>query len=408
MTYNEKLLDDLLQANQDRRPDMLMRKYEAMRESAFRFFRATPSLFYQAMPPELLADTYPVCWSCADLHLENFGSFRGSNKLVYFDINDFDEALLAPVTVDLSRLITSLFVAAPLWRHSPETSWRLAHRFIATYRQMLLLSKPRSIERQTARGILNEFLKQVASRSRKDLLVRLTHGHGRKRHIRLIKNRFLPVPNDEQDTVWDWLKNALLEEANYTLRDVKFRMAGTSSIALNRYVALVESPNRKLHLLDIKATRSSVAEPYLAIRQPHWPNPANRIVALQNRLQDVPPANLWPLAGPNNDFFVVRSLQPQADRLDLTSKRIWGRDRLGMLIDTMAQLTASAHLRSGGQQGSAITDELIAFADKATWVSELVRWSETYAQQVFLDFTQFKTALKAGFFSRQVMLNEQG
>ncbi|MBN8822937.1 MULTISPECIES: DUF2252 family protein [unclassified Spirosoma] len=397
MKNNEKLLDHLQQINRDRRPDLLMWKYRAMRENAFRFFRATPSLFYQNMHPELMADAYPVCWSCGDLHLENFGSFRGSNKLVYFDINDFDEALLAPATVDLTRLVASLFVAAPLLRHSPETSRQLAYRFLTTYRQLLLLSKPRSIERQTSKGILNEFLTQVARRSRKELINRLTHGHGRKRQLRLIKDRILPLPKQEREVVWSWLKSALAEGADYRLRDVKFRMAGTSSIGLNRYVALVESASHKLHLLDIKATRSSVAEPYLNVSQPCWPNPANRIVALQNRLQDVPPANLWPLVGLDGEFFAVRSLQPQADRLDLTNKRIRGKQRLGKLIDTMAQLTASAHLRSGGHQGSAIADELITFANKTVWVSELVAWAEAYAQQVFLDFDQFQAAFDAGW-----------
>ncbi|GAB3885782.1 DUF2252 family protein [Spirosoma agri] len=397
MKYTDTLLDRLQQANQDRRPDMLMRKYQAMGENAFRFFRATPSLFYQHLPLELLAGGYPVCWSCADLHLENFGSFRAGNKLVYFDINDFDEALLAPATVDLSRLVTSLFVAAPLLRHSPETSRQLAHRFLTTYRQELLLSKPRSIERQTSKGILNKFLTQVARRSRKELLNRLTHGHGRKRQLRLLNDRLLAVPKGERDAVWNWLKSALAAGVNSTLRDVKFRLAGTSSIGLNRYVALVESANGKLHLLDIKATRPSVAEPYLYVNQPYWPDPASRIVALQNRLQDVPPASLWPLAGLNDEFFVVRSLQPQADRLDLTNKRVRGKQRLGKLVDTMAQLTASAHLRSGGRQGSAISDELVTFADKPVWASELVTWAETYAQQVFQDFTLFRAALKAGW-----------
>ena len=40
----------------------------------------------------------PVCWICGDLHIENFGSYKGDNRLVYFDLNDFDESILAPVS----------------------------------------------------------------------------------------------------------------------------------------------------------------------------------------------------------------------------------------------------------------------------------------------------------------------
>ncbi|MVM35311.1 DUF2252 domain-containing protein [Spirosoma sp. HMF4905] len=397
MNQGDLLLERIQKANQDRREDMLMRKYKAMSESAFRFFRATPSLFYQDAPRILFSPDYPTCWVCADLHLENIGSYRGENKLVYFDINDFDEALLAPCTVDIARLVTSLFVAAPLLKHSPETSRQLASQFISAYNQMLLRSKPRSIERQTATGILKEFLDQATEHTRKGLIARLTRGSGLKRHLHTNEKRLLALKGNEREDVWNWLQNALQNQGDYQLRDVAFRIAGTSSIGLNRYAALVESPNRRLHLLDIKATRPSAAEPYVGINQPHWPDQATRIVTLQNRLQDVPPAKLWTLAGPDEEYYVVRYLQPQADRMNLAAKHVRGTQRLGQLLETMAQLTASAHLRSGGRQGSATADELIAFANNPYWTSELLAWAETYAQQVQQDHAQFKSALKAGW-----------
>ena len=393
MNQREGLLDRLQKANLGRRKDMLMRKYKAMAESAFRFFRGTPSLFYEDAPSALFSADYPTCWVCADLHLENIGSYRGENKLVYFDINDFDEALLAPCTVDIARLITSLFVASPKLKHSPDTSRQLAHRFMATYKQLLLRSKPRSVERQTATGILKDFLDKATENTRKKQIAQLTRGSGIKR--RLNGKRLLALEDNERELVWDWLRDALQEQGDYQLRDVAFRIAGTSSIGLNRYAALVESPNRKLHLLDIKATQPSVAEPFVGIPQPPWPDQATRIVTLQNRLQDVPPAKLWSLAGPNEEYFVVRYLQPQADRMEISPKRVRSTQRLSQLLDTMAQLTASAHLRSGGRQGSATADELIALANNPYWVSELMEWAETYAQQVQQNYTQFAAAFKA-------------
>jgi hypothetical protein len=33
-------------------------------------------------------------------HIENFGSYKGDNRLVYFDIGDFDESLLGPSAWD--------------------------------------------------------------------------------------------------------------------------------------------------------------------------------------------------------------------------------------------------------------------------------------------------------------------
>ena len=69
-----------------------------MRKSAFAFLRATCHLFYEDLPKSPLLRKVPPVWACGDLHLENFGSYKGDNRLVYFDLNDFDEALLAPCT----------------------------------------------------------------------------------------------------------------------------------------------------------------------------------------------------------------------------------------------------------------------------------------------------------------------
>jgi hypothetical protein len=47
----------------------------------------------------------PLGWICGDLHLENSGSYRSANDQVYFDLNDFDEAILAQVTREVIRLV---------------------------------------------------------------------------------------------------------------------------------------------------------------------------------------------------------------------------------------------------------------------------------------------------------------
>ncbi len=390
MVAEESLIARIRQANQDRRADMLSRKYKAMRESAFRFFRATPYLFYQDWSAGDRYATHPVSWVCADLHLENVGSYRAANGLVYFDINDFDEALLAPCTVDVARLVASLFVAAPLLKQSRETIRHLALRFVTVYTRTLQVGKPQSVERETAAGLLKQFLNQVANRSRKDLIARFTHGRGNKCQLIIDDKRLFKLSPSERATVWPWLHHTLYERGGYRLRDVVFRVAGTNSIGLSRYVALVEAPAGKLHLIDMKATRPSVAEPYVGIVQPGWPDSATRVVTLQNRLQDVPPALLWAETGPDGEFFVGRTLQPQADRLDLTSKRVRSAVRLGQLVETIAQLTASAHLRSGGHQGSAIADELIEFATNPTWSTGLIDWAEAYAGQVQTAYRHFK------------------
>ncbi|MFM6271696.1 MAG: DUF2252 family protein, partial [Dolichospermum sp.] len=73
----------------------------------FYFFRGTCHLFYEDLSENSGMNLAPLTWICGDLHLENFGSYKGNNRLVYFDINDFDEAVIAPCTWEIVRFITS-------------------------------------------------------------------------------------------------------------------------------------------------------------------------------------------------------------------------------------------------------------------------------------------------------------
>src|SRR5471030_1659035 len=84
--------------NQDRDPQLLRMKYQKMAQSAFLFLRGADHLFYDALPDQPLFRGAPLAWACSDLHVENFGSYKGDNRQVYFDINDFDEGALAPAS----------------------------------------------------------------------------------------------------------------------------------------------------------------------------------------------------------------------------------------------------------------------------------------------------------------------
>ena len=90
---------------------MVKLKYEAMAENIYRFYRGTCHLFYEDLSKVNNFPASPVSWTCGDLHLENFGSYKGDNRLVYFDLNDFDEAILMPCLWEILRMVTSIFLA---------------------------------------------------------------------------------------------------------------------------------------------------------------------------------------------------------------------------------------------------------------------------------------------------------
>src|SRR5689334_6608570 len=104
--------------HRDRNQPTLALKYKLMAENEFTFYRATCHLFYEDLHSEPALGQGPLVWACGDLHLENFGSYRAFNGLTYFDINDFDEAMLAPACWELGRFLCSIGMASDIWKYS--------------------------------------------------------------------------------------------------------------------------------------------------------------------------------------------------------------------------------------------------------------------------------------------------
>src|ERR1700712_5318201 len=141
-------------------PDKVQLKYEAMAANAFAFYRGTCHLFYEDLASAEALPLSPLAWICGDLHIENFGSYKGDNKLVYFDLNDFDEGLLAPASYETVRMVCSIFIAFDNLDIEPAKSEKLAALFLKTYSATLAKGKSISIDPRTAKGIVCVFLTQ--------------------------------------------------------------------------------------------------------------------------------------------------------------------------------------------------------------------------------------------------------
>src|SRR5262249_8973269 len=153
--------------NSDRIPAYTSLKYQMMAANAFRFFRGTCHLFYEDLSRAAPLPPSPATWICGDLHLENFGSYKGENRLVYFDLNDFDESILSPASWELIRMLTSIFSAFDSLQISSREALRTAGLFLQTYSATLRKGKARYIEPRIAKGIVRSFLEQVEERKLK-------------------------------------------------------------------------------------------------------------------------------------------------------------------------------------------------------------------------------------------------
>jgi uncharacterized protein (DUF2252 family) len=386
-------------------PDIIQLKYKAMTESTFRFYRGTCHLFYEDLSNATPLPLSPLTWICGDLHLENYGSFKGDNKMVYFDLNDFDEGLLAPAVYELARMVTSIFIAFDTLELDLGEALKLAGLYLKTYAATLAKTKAISIDPRTAKGIVCDFLTAVEKTKEKDLLKKRTVGKEKKRelamadkwHIKLIElnkklQRELIVHMNK------WIATSNDSSYDYKVKGVIFRVAGTGSLGVKRYLFLLKSGNtkNKYLLVDMKQAEPSSVKPYVDVQQLQWETEAERVVAIQKRMQNVS-ANLLGTTVFNGDPYVVQQLQPVKDTFDFNLLKD-DQPNTCQVIDDMAALAASAQLRSGGMQGSSIIDDLSAFGKSDKWQQAVLDYSMKYAQKVKRDYQQYLKDFKNGVF----------
>ncbi|MGF6468314.1 DUF2252 domain-containing protein [Paraburkholderia youngii] len=387
--------------NAGRDPERLAMKYKAMRGSPFVFLRGTCHLFYQRLPRASVLDDAPHVWICGDMHLENFGSYKGDNRLVYFDNNDFDEACLAPAPYELVRLLTSVLVGAADLKLSRAEALALCHTALDAYGAALAYGKSRWIEAETSVGMVRDLFVALASRTRAAHLDRRTVLKGKTRMLKVDGKKALPVSDERRAAVVQFMQRFAATEPNpdfYRTLDVARRIAGTGSLGVDRYVILVEgkgSPDGN-YLIDLKEALSSSVSAHVKATQPNWQTEAQRVVEVQRRNQAVSQAFLHAVEF-NQRSYVLRGLQPSEDRVALAD---WDGKlpRLEAVINSMTELSAWAHLRSGGRQKSAIADDLIAYGSRRDWQLPLIDLATQCEAQVAADWKAYCEAYDRGSF----------
>jgi uncharacterized protein (DUF2252 family) len=391
----------LIQAfNAGRDRDILLKKYAKMRADSLTFFRGTCHLFYRDLPQDSTLNSAPLVWICGDLHLENFGTYKGENRQIYFGINDFDESLLAPCTWDITRLLTSILLTGDSLGFTRSDARKLARVYLTSYIQVLSDGKIRSIFADNAKGIVADLFDNLSRRKRSDLLDERTKLNQGFRRLKFDDEKVLKISNSTKQEVTKTIELWAESQINpgfFEVLDVGFRLAGTGSLGLDRYLILVAgngSPDRN-YLLDFKQQLDSSLQPYVQIlhgrgsanEQPVWKNPATRVLNVQKLVQPSPPALLAAIEF-NGSSYLLRELQPHQDKIGLKAGKI-SLSELEKLIETMADVTACAHLHGSAKYGAAIITDLIAFGHQLDWREDVLNYASDYAKQVQLDYQLF-------------------
>jgi uncharacterized protein (DUF2252 family) len=335
----------ILAYNRGRIPKLLEIKWSRMRENAFAFYRGTAPLFYRTWA-KVGPRGAPLSWITGDAHLENLGSYKGANRVPYFDINDFDECCIAPVDWEVGRALTALLVL-----RRPE----LAQLFLSSYALTLRGGKPGHIEPEVAEGPIARLLTRVADRDRKEFMEKWVS----KERIRIRKGHSFEIGRAAKKAAlrrFEGWARTQPDAKSYRVLDLCGRIAGNGSLGLERYIVLVTGKHQPF-MLDMKASAPSAARAHLRMAQPPWRCEAERVATVQHFMQYVPIARLGWIGGAPTSF-IVHALQPVDDRIVVDD--LSPRDYEVFTVQ-WAHLLASAHLRSGGWKGSADLDSLIAY-----------------------------------------------
>jgi uncharacterized protein (DUF2252 family) len=324
-----------------RNPELLRLKVARMAEGPFAFFRGTFHLFARdvlSMAGEIVlarsGDGGAELDLVGDIHSENYGTYKAADNVVHYDVNDFDETTRGRFDFDVSRLATSLFLAASERGEVVDQAVLVLLAFLNSYteaaRRFIKKGKGPDVDvSETATcgcQPLDDLVRTGAAVKRADFIGKLTEMRdGGRRLVR--SSRYFNLPDNERAQALRLLEDyrrRMPEPPNPdydTPEDVCGRVAGIGSMGRLRYVVLIAgkgSKDARNVLLEFKEARPSA---YDLQRQRETTTEAlagraERVITVQRQSQAASSPYLG-FAVDGEASFQVREVGPADARLDV-------------------------------------------------------------------------------------------
>jgi len=413
----------LLEAStRGRVPELVALKNQLMAASPFAYFRgAVPVMAYDL---SLTGNTGILSQLCGDAHVRNLGAFAAPDGRLVFDINDFDETIVASFEWDVKRMATSLVLAGRAAGakniHCREAAAVFLERYrtmMATFARMpvveiaryqvhrlrnvsavagILLMAERATPMHTLLTLTE--VKGGATHAKKKGVkkaVKAKGGHRPQRVFKTMPPTLTRVKGQTAEKVVGSLTKyaeSLQPErrhflAQYRPVDVAFKVVGTGSVGLRDYVVLMEGNGAKDPLfLQIKEEVESGYAPYVSAKVRGVQGHQGRRVVEGERamqLQSDPFLGWTTMEGRD---YLVRQLNDHKASIQLESLKEAG---LLEYAAVCGEILARGHARAGD---SAM---IAGYLGTSTRFDEAVAvFAEAYANQTELDWKQLVQSLK--------------
>ena len=125
----------LEQQDATREPDLVPVRHGRMMVSPFTFYRGAAAIMAADLAPTPVAGLGAQL--CGDAHLSNFGAFASPERVLLFDLNDFDETLPGPFEYDVKRMAASFTIAGRNNGFSPADTRAATLASVRAYREAM-------------------------------------------------------------------------------------------------------------------------------------------------------------------------------------------------------------------------------------------------------------------------------
>jgi len=409
-----KLLEE---SDADRIAGLIPVKYQRMSVSAFTFFRGTAII--QARDLASAPVSGITVQACGDCHLANFGGFASPERVLVFDINDFDETFPGPWEWDVKRLGASLILAARDRGFSKTVADRAVRAAAASYREHMaefaemkvldtwyaqvsidairdyfrkdedlsarLSKKVKQAHKQTSEAVIPKLTAVVDGlRKIKDNPPVIYHVHEFARNFE--KQRVKFTEEYKQSLQAD--RRHLYERYRY--QDSAIKVVGVGSVGTRCYLSLLLADDDDPLFLQIKEARRSVLEsPRGKSRYAHQ---GFRVVEGQRVMQAASDIFLGWARTKGHDYYVrqFRDMKVSAEIETFRPGTLVGYASL------CGWTLARAHAKAGD---AAMIAGYLGSSDQ--FDDALAQYAEAYADQAERDFETFQAAIRSGRLSTE-------
>jgi uncharacterized protein (DUF2252 family) len=401
----------LLEAsNEGRIPELIPIRYGRMLESPFAFLRGAATIMAHDLATT--PSTGIRVQLCGDAHLLNFGLYASPERMLVFDVNDFDETFPGPFESDVKRLATSAVVAARARSFPTGTDTEVARLVGSAYREQMRefaqaspldvwyhLQDAEQLNRLDNQSALRKPAARVIAKARRHtsnrVLKKLVVREGNELRIAdqpplLEHPKPAELSDDELGDLLEQYATSLPPERRVLFgqfRPVDFarKVVGVGSVGTRCFIGLLVSDRRDPLFLQIKEAPRSAMEPLGGPSA--FEHQGERVVRGQRLMQTTSDIFLGWMRSKDADFY-IRQYKDMKGSADVTGMNV---PELSAYLKLCAATLAHAHARSGVASTIA---EYLGGGDP--FDRALERFAVAYADQNQRDYEALENAAKSG------------